>query len=740
MHPIGAEDYRRTLEPWCRFARPHLHRVSPDTICFGIGGHGHWPMQAHDTAFAALAVLAADPATDPARTGWSRDELAATALAMLRYTFQSHQAGGGTCADGKSWGHSWISVLGLERLMHGMEALDPLLTPPLRERIRNVLVSEAEWLANEFPVKAGLESDNNPERNLWNGAFLHRTALGYPGHARASAWREKGTALLLNSISLPEDADVSIPFAGRPLREWHRGANFLPSLALNHHGYLNVGYMVICLSNIAMLHFTCRNRKWPVPPELEWHAAELWRLIRACTFPNGRLLRIGGDTRVRYAYCQDYAIPMWLHVQDRFGDALALQHEEGWLDQVQVERAENAEGSFMGRRLARLAETSPGYHLRLEGDKAASLSMGAYWRRTVPGFPAAPAAPPVPPLDRWEDSFHGAFFHRSPRRFASWTWLAAERPQGLCLPPDGADWAEWRTNLAGSVRGLGRVHAHEVLRHAGYSFEGGFVTAGQVGVQTRVFISEGDSDEDIALVDLVFAALPDEATVLVFQRAAVRHRAYLREWKSLLWQVANDVQNGYKRRLFWDGGRRLCRALPSRGERLTLRSRWINVENRLGGVILYGSDSFILNRPADRQITIRDTPARSHASEGGGSLYAEEILLHEEHGNRAWNGGDILFDIGCALRCGEKHGATRERAATPCDVLSQGDVRAVTVRGANGIPYLLAANLGAHPQLLETPAHEDWQDVRKDRPITAENGRLRLALEPGETMLLHAKH
>jgi hypothetical protein len=366
--------------------------------------------------------------------------------------------------------------------------------------------------------------------------------------------------------------------------------------------------------------------------------------------------------------------------------------------------------------------------------------MGAYWRRTVPGFPAAPAAPPVPPLDRWEDSFHGAFFHRSPRRFASWTWLAAERPQGLCLPPDGADWAEWRTNLAGSVRGLGRVHAHEVLRHAGYSFEGGFVTAGQVGVQTRVFISEGDSDEDIALVDLVFAALPDEATVLVFQRAAVRHRAYLREWKSLLWQVANDVQNGYKRRLFWDGGRRLCRALPRRGERLTLRSRWINVENRLGGVILYGSDSFILNRPADRQITIRDTPARSHASEGGGSLYAEEILLHEEHGNRAWNGGDILFDIGCALRCGEKHGATRERAATPCDVLSQGDVRAVTVRGANGIPYLLAANLGAHPQLLETPAHEDWQDVRKDRPASPGKGRLRLALQPGETMLLHAKH
>ena len=45
---------------------------------------------------------------------------------------------------------------------------------------------------------------------------------------------------------------------GKPVREWHVGANFFPNYALDHHGYLNVGYMVICVCNAAMLHFDCR--------------------------------------------------------------------------------------------------------------------------------------------------------------------------------------------------------------------------------------------------------------------------------------------------------------------------------------------------------------------------------------------------------------------------------------------------------------------------------------------------
>jgi hypothetical protein len=723
--------YRRALEPWCRFASNRLHRTAPDSLCYGIGSHGHWSLQAHDTAFAAFAALAADPGLDPARAGFSRDELTATALAMLRFTLRSHLANGGACTDGQPWGHSWISALGLERLMHGVEALEPVLAPDLKAMWRALLTSEADWLLADYPVKAGLVKDNKPESNLWNGALLQRTALLFPDSPRAAAWREKGTVFLLNSISIPADAGSDAVFAGKPLRDRHAGANFFPSFACNHHGYLNVGYMVICLSNLALFYFACRTRGWPVPPELEWHARELWRLVSSCTFPDGRLLRIGGDTRVRYAYCQDYAIPLWLYARDRFGDPVAERHEAGWLGQVERERNGNADGSFMGGRLGRLRDTSPNYYLRLEGDKACTLSMGLYWRRTLPGFPAAPEATPEPPLTRWEDDHHGAFFHRSPKRFASWVWEAAEKPQGLCLPPDASTWAEWRTNLAGRVLGVGKLNAHAVRRRFGFTFEGGFATAGRLAVQTSAFISEGDLDEEIATLDLVFAALPDGATVVVLQRARTLHLAYLREWKSLLLQIGNDVMNGFKRRFAWEGGARTFRAPPRKAGRMVLNSRWINVENRMGAAILYGSDSFILNRPAERQITIKDYPSRTHTSDGGGSLYAEEILLHDENGVRAVDGNTVLFDIGCALRCGEKRAATAARAMAAVAVAAKDDLRVVRLAGADKAPYLLAANLGDEAQVVEPPPGA-WTDCRTGLPAFPGG---RLALDPGQVAL-----
>ncbi len=697
--------YRQALEPWCRFARAQLFKTAgpPATLCYGIGGHGHWAMQAHDTAFAAFAVLAADPETDPARTGMSRDEMTATAQAMLRFTLLSHRAGGGACTDGQPWGHSWISGLGVERMMHGVEALEPDLPRDLRELTRRVLVSEADWLLTEYPVEAGLVDHNKPESNLWNGALLHRAANMYPDAPHAANWREKGTTFLVNSISVPADEDSTALFGGKPLGERFVGANFFPSFACNHHGYLNVGYMVICLSNLAMFYFACRTRGWPVPPELERHACELWRLVAACTFPNGRLLRIGGDTRVRYCYCQDYAIPMWLYIQDRFGEPAAAAFEKGWFGQAKREQERNGDGSFLGERLGLLRDRSPNYYLRLEGDKAAAFSMGLYWRRTLPGFPAAPGIRPEPLAVRWEDDYHGAFFHRSGRRFASWVWEAAEKPQGLCLPPDAADWAEWKTNLAGRIQGVGRIQSARILRRTGAAFDGGFATAGTVAIKTQLFISEGDLDEEIAAIDLVYAALPDDATVVVLQRGRMLHRAYLSEWKSLMLQVLNDVQNGFERRLFWEGKEATLRGVPGKTETLQLDSRWINIENRMGAVILYGSESFVLHRSGGRQITIKEYLHMPRSSDGGGSVYAEEILLQADRGLKPWDAGAVLFDVGCALRCGETAAETKARMKPALPPILREGIRAVWVDGADGRRYLVAANLGETVETLAVP-------------------------------------
>lgn len=87
---------------------------------------------------------------------------------------------------------------------------------------------------------------------MWNGCLLLRTAAMFPDCPRADEYREKGYTFLINAISVPTDATCSIVKDGRKVSDRHLGANFFESYALNHHGYLNVGYMVICLSNMAV--------------------------------------------------------------------------------------------------------------------------------------------------------------------------------------------------------------------------------------------------------------------------------------------------------------------------------------------------------------------------------------------------------------------------------------------------------------------------------------------------------
>ena len=89
---------------------------------------------------------------------------------------------------------------------------------------------------------------------------------------------------LLNGICLPDEAKSEKIIKGKPLSEWNVGANFFESFALNHHGYLNVGYMVICLSNIAMIHFAYKKRGLKAPEELYHNAYGLWQLIKKGRF------------------------------------------------------------------------------------------------------------------------------------------------------------------------------------------------------------------------------------------------------------------------------------------------------------------------------------------------------------------------------------------------------------------------------------------------------------------------
>lgn len=735
-------EYIELLYHWALSSKQYLYDCPerPDLTCYGTG-ENHWGVQTNQKAFAAYAILGTLSIEHPFLTSTAQAEFRNTALRLLRFSLESHIEGSYHCMDGASWGHTWISSLGIERMMHGVEAVWTYLTDEDKILLKKVLSSECNWLLEKYEPVAGLygsEGLNKPESNLWNGAILYRTALMYPDHPHANQYVEKANRFLINALSIPSDADSEIRYDGRKVSALHVGANFFESFALNHHNYLNVGYMNICLSNVAMLHFSCKRNGWRPPEALYHHVEKLWELVKELTFPDGRLLRIGGDSRVRYAYCQDYALPSWLLVQDVFEDAAGFAFERNWIRLVQREFAANGDGSFFFERGKGLKEHSPLYYTRLESDRAVSLSYSLAWKELIVHkkaevFQESIIKPHTAHEKSWHDEYHGAYFHRSQQRIASWVWESCEKPQGLCLPPEASDLAEWRENLAGSIQGLGKVSMQQLERHDGKMFPGGFVTWGSTKVWTTGLLAEGKDAEEIALNQLVCVALPDHVHMVVLQRAtSPKRRVFLREVKGLHFLVPNDVMNGKQRTYYYADGRETLPGPPNTEETLQLGSKWINVENKLGIIAVYGTEGLTIHRPGTRQIGLKRNLKHIEATD---SLYADEICGPYMKGLQSYY-NEPIWDAGYVLQSGQNKDTTAQYSSDPTRIsslkLNGANVRGVKIRGTDNKDYLVLANFGTKIEKVNLPDFSSIKNVISNHDVKQNSdGSWKVLLDPG---------
>ncbi|MGI5817931.1 MAG: hypothetical protein ACOX9R_07505 [Armatimonadota bacterium] len=733
-----AVEFIRVLERWPKFAERYWwdDPARPDLGCFGTG-YNHWGVQTNQKYLGAMAVLAADPDLDEEAAGISREQILDRALRALRFSCASHLSGDHHCADGTQWGHTWISLLGVERMMHGVEAIDEHLTDADREGLRRMLVSEADALL-DLPITAtkwAADGGNRPESNLWNGALLARVARMYPDESHVDLWTERGTRFLLNSISIEADAHDGTIFAGRPLREWHIGPNYFDNYALDHHGYLNVGYMLICLSNMAMMHFACRTAGWDPPEGLYLHGRELWELVRRLIFGDGRLCRIGGDSRQRYCYCQDYLLPSLLMAAELFGDEHAAQLEAGALELIRREQQISGDGSFMAHRLVSIERGSPYYFTRLEADKAVVLSMNAYWRRAL----QIPSRPPAETFEEsarggWIEPEHGAVMHRSPRRIASWSWRAWARPQGLCLPPDSGDLAEWDRNLAGLALPLGAGGRAEVLGHEQILFDGGFVTWGVMDDSAGAVLPEGWKFPSALEHRHAVAALPDERTMVVMEHCVAPFRCYLAEVRGLKLNVPNDVFNDLQRTYAFDGGSITVQGNEPAGV-IPLGSRWACVDDTIGLVGIHGAEGLSLCQAGVRR-----------ASGYANSLYYDELcfpgiapaITSEDPPYLEFAPGQVILDSAGLVLSGASAAETAEVAAAIERIdLDEDALRAVIVPGADGARYAVIANFSEAPLAAEIRIDAQIAtDCASSEALRAPDGMLTVVLRAGECRLL----
>lgn len=683
-----AEKYLRLLEKWAAYAVNDIYTCPdrPELAYYGDGTNG-WGCQTNLKAFTAFAILATSDHLNETNTGLSREKLLELTLSMLRYSLESHKVGSyhTTDSDTFRWGHTWISALGVERMMHAVMEIRDYLSPHDHELLRAMLISESDWLLDKYPITAGLADNNHPECNMWNGAILYRTAMMYPDAPRSEEYIEKSKVFFANSMSMESDETNPEILDGKPMSEYFIGANFYDSMACNHHEYLNVGYMVITLSNLAMLHFELKRMGKPAPQTFYHNFEKLWQLVRACIFDDGRLNRIGGDTRVRYCYCQDYLIPVLMLAADcgLSDPEEILQLEEGWLGIVEKEVESNGDNSFLSDRCSFLIEKSPLYYTRLESDRAVALSYGALWHSLFEmngkaELPVKPDPRYCVPLYQWHDAYHGSSYVRSENRMTSFTWRSAEYPQGMIIPPEDSSLAEWRFNMSSMIKGDGFSESRILLDFHDHIYDGGFATCGAYMAHTKELIAEQLNEENTAQVSIAFAALPDNATVVTMQYAVPPKRIHLSSVKGLHLNIPNDIFNGKKRTYLQD---------PD--------GKCVTVDGRLLVSSVYGGNIQV-HDCGYRQAGIKSCfPYPEH-----GMLHSDEIVTMLQTKPKWYAKGETIFDFGVAVVCMPDSQYVAEAEQTDID----GDLtRAVKIKGADGVWYIVAANFADTAQICRIP-------------------------------------
>jgi hypothetical protein len=346
--------------------------------------------------------------------------------------------------------------------------------------------------------------------------------------------------------------------------------------------------------------------------------------------------------------------------------------------------------------------------------------------------------PPQPrriePLKAWSDQFHGAAMVRGNRRLASWVWKAAQQPCGTVVPADRSDMVEWQWNLAGLIRGTGcDFKATTEKKPVLYTFDGGFATCGRYRWIASSNPGEGASPEDVAVAQTAMVALPDDATVVVLQRAAATRPVYVNQVLGLNFNMPNDVFNGGTRTYRFEGkDRRIVGAggAESPAREVLACGKTLQVDGRVSVGVIHGESGLSLFRPGARNATMSRN-ASAVLSGTGASLYCDVIAIPVQLSQRFCDAHQRLYDVGVAIGVDfTPHAIAHGKP--------ESDLKVVEITGADRGRYVIAANFSDQPQLASIAVPGDF-DVLCGKGAAATPTGIQFDLPPGEVIVLKGK-
>jgi hypothetical protein len=351
------------------------------------------------------------------------------AVGLLRYLTASHVTGGGACVNGKPWGDQWQSAMWARAVGMAGWFLWPKLDGKLQISVARLVEHEADRFIEQRP-KSSLINDTGAEENAWNASITALACNMMPSHPRAKAWEEASLRYMYNTFSVVADArDATLGDLGRPVKEWVTTVNAHDDFTVENHGLVHVGYLKNSASMLQenALAWLMSGRK--TPAACMHHIPEVFDLLMHCMAWDGAPVYFAGnDWKIFHSQCSD--IVLFTMPSILLGDRRAAFLERTALEPLmQIQRAEK--GYYNVRR-----------DLEYGGLCATRLIACclAHGTAVSPTEPLAAAE-----FDRCVSGVRflkssKAILHRTPSKFASFTW--AQKRMALALPRDG-NWVIW---------------------------------------------------------------------------------------------------------------------------------------------------------------------------------------------------------------------------------------------------------------------------------------------------------
>jgi hypothetical protein len=488
----------------------------------------------------------------------------------IHYAVSSHRTGAGKCTDGKPWGGSWQSAMWTATLGFGAWLIWDDLDPGLREGVERIVASEADRFLAVKPPGA-LPGDTKAEENGWDMTCLSLAPSMFPAHPHAAAWREKAIEYMMNTLSVPQDAQDGAVVDGRPVSEWFTGANLQPDFTLENHGFFHPAYVGCSSYFLTQAAMYCIYGGRPIPQAATHHLMDTWKMFQAIILPGGESAFPQGMDWELHGLS---FINLYASLASYQKDALAARLENNCLQYLRA------------------------WQMMRQGDMAIPGSRLGFTRHAICAEQAAYAyiahqvfGPPVQSVsaDKAAAELRGVLRHgpvgfiaqRTGSKLASFSWK--NRMMGLVMPigPGHEGNPHFTVPITSGLVGSfelapKRDAAPKALESEWTETPGGFETTGSL------LLNGGLLKQTLRV-----SAVGESAVVYQDRVTALTNITVSREL-GVPFGVENDEVTGGKR-VVYDGGRQRTFIWQQPQPAVALPGNWANVDGRLGVVMAAGS-------------------------------------------------------------------------------------------------------------------------------------------------------